>query len=387
MKHKWQTINKILLVGFASVVVAVALWYTNGLVADLQNEETKRMEHWADATKLLASSDMSEYEIIDYLLKIVHQNTTIPIIVTDGDDNILQVRNLAPNDSLLTTDEINKIFLRMKSEARMIDVPLEDGQSQRLYYSNSHIINRLSFFPLIQIALVAMFVIFAYVVFSRARRSEQDKVWIGLARETAHQLGTPITALIGWSDILEADETINRQMVAREMQNDISRLRSVADRFSKIGSYPEMQSAPIADAARKTVDYLRPRIPSRISIEVDDTQGNTLSPKHNATLIGWAMENLCRNAVDATEGEGRITISIVPDGKNTAIDITDSGKGMTKSAARHIFDAGYTTKQRGWGIGLTLARRIVKQYHRGRIFVRRTEPRHGTTIRIVLRGQ
>ena len=387
MKHKWQTINKILLVGFASVVVAVALWYTNGLVADLQNEETKRMEHWADATKLLASSDMSEYEIIDYLLKIVHQNTTIPIIVTDGDDNILQVRNLAPNDSLLTTDEINKIFLRMKSEARMIDVPLEDGQSQRLYYSNSHIINRLSFFPLIQIALVAMFVIFAYVVFSRARRSEQDKVWIGLARETAHQLGTPITALIGWSDILEADETIDRQMVAREMQNDISRLRSVADRFSKIGSNPEMQSAPIADAARKTVDYLLPRIPSRISIEVDDTQGYTLSPKHNATLIGWAMENLCRNAVDATEGEGRITISIVPDGKNTAIDITDSGKGMTKSAARHIFDAGYTTKKRGWGIGLTLARRIVKQYHRGRIFVRRTEPRHGTTIRIVLRGQ
>lgn len=387
MKNNWQTFNKILLVGFASVVVAVALWYTNGLVADLQNEEQKRMEHWADATKLLASSDLSEYEIIDYLLKIVHQNTTIPIIVTDGDDNILQVRNLAPDDLLLTESEIAQYFERMKAEQRVIVVPLEDGQSQRLYYSNSHIINRLSFFPVIQIALVAMFVIFAYVVFSRARRSEQDKVWIGLARETAHQLGTPITALIGWSDILEADESIDRQMVAREMQNDIARLRSVADRFSKIGSNPEMQSTPVADVAHRTVEYLRPRVPSRITIKVDDTQGATLSPKHNATLLGWAIENLCRNAVDATEGQGRIVVAIQPDGRNTAIDITDNGKGMSKSAARHIFDAGFTTKQRGWGIGLTLAQRIVKQYHRGRIFVRRTEPHRGTTIRIILRGQ
>lgn len=377
-------LNKYILIAFASIILATILWYTNLIAKDLQTEETKRMQLLAEATKMLASTEISESETIDLLLEIVQGNTTIPVVVTDNDDNIIMMRNIVGNDSTASEETKKQAAAYIIENGIRIDLNIDKGYQQHFYYSDSHTLRMLSYYPLIQIGLVTLFIIFGYTVIVRARRQEQDKVWIGLARETAHQLGTPITAIAGWTELLRTEE-LDNQTVATEIDKDNDRLKAIADRFSKIGSEPAMISEPIIDAINNTINYLATRIPSTVSIKLQNSCTDDTTTYHNKTLIEWTIENICRNAVDAMNGKGEIVITLKNDTENTIIDIADNGKGMTKSTARRIFKAGFTTKKRGWGIGLALAKRIVEKYHKGKIFVRSTAPGVGTTIRITLK--
>lgn len=349
----------------------------------MENEESNKIKQWAEATTLLAKEGLDENEVIDFLFSIVQSNSSIPVIVADANDEINAVRNVEVSDSSLTSPELHQYLEYLKVHGQHIEVPIGHGLYQNLYYDSSNIITRLSYFPLFEIGLVALFILFAYVVFSQNKRKEQDKVWIGLARETAHQLGTPITAITGWADLLKSGD-IDPVMASEEIVNDTQRLKSIADRFSKIGSEPELSDVPIADTLSLSVAYLKLRIPKRVSLSVDVSSVQGVSVFHNPTLIGWAIENLCRNAVDATEGNGEVKVSAHMDNGHVVIDVRDTGKGMSWSTARRIFDAGFTTKLRGWGIGLALTKRIVCEYHKGKIFVLETEIGKGSVIRMVI---
>lgn len=381
-------LNGILLIVLASSICAIVLMYTKGIVTDLQQEENKRMELWAKATRTLSSADTNDSFAMDIIFDIIQQNTTIPIILTDSGNNILLHRNIIESsDSLAVAEILSAKLADMQVNGSHIDIDLGNNEYQRLYYSDSSVITQLAYFPTIQLALIAMFILFSYVVFSRARRTEQDKVWIGLAKETAHQLGTPITALLGWVDLLKTSG-IDPNMVADEISYDVSRLKNVADRFSKIGSKTELANLPIYPSIETTVNYLSRRISSKAKLLISPDSEKDIVINHNPILIGWVIENVCKNAVDAVDGNGTITISISTDSRNNAIiDIADNGKGMKRQQSRHAFDTGFTTKRRGWGLGLTLAKRIVKQYHKGKIFVKESELGKGTTIRIVLKNR
>ncbi len=384
-------INQIVLTALAAAVCAMAVIYTYNIVTVLKSEEAHRMELWAKATAVLSSPSADESATMEVLLDIIQQNNTIPVVLTDSADSILMSRNIVESatDSAAIAKALPGVFAAMKAEGRKIDIDLGNGTMQHLYYSDSHIVRRLRYSPLVQLMPAALFLLFAYVVFSRARRSEQEKVWIGLAKETAHQLGTPISALMGWTDLLRSGG-VSTTMVADEMEHDVGRLRSIADRFSKIGSKPELTPAPIDDTLCRTVNYLKMRVSRHVHIALSiDPDARHMTVSHNAELIGWVIENVCKNAVDAidsdTDGLIGVHLSAAQHGWVT-IDISDNGRGMKHSMARRVFDAGFTTKRRGWGLGLTLAHRIIRQYHKGRIFVQSSEPGVGTTVRICLRA-
>lgn len=377
-------INRLLLITFASAICLGIIIFSFVFSKRLKEEENKNMTRWAMATSLLATSNSIDGDVMKLLLQTVQDNTTIPVIVTDSEGRIILDRNLSIGDDVIPKEEKNEILAQMRTEGHMIEIPLETGEKQLLYYSDSHLLKQLSYMPIISLGMVLFFVIFAYMVISKANKSEQDKVWIGLARESAHQLGTPITALEGWKELLE-DTDIDRNEVAKGIGEDIRRLSNIAERFSKIGSNTEFDSNDIAATISHIVDYLRRRASHNIDISfVNDFEGRKVNTPHNTVLIGWVIENLCRNSIDAMEGRGQLTVRLLEDSGRLAIDITDTGKGMNKKMSRQIFKAGFTTKQRGWGIGLSLSKRIIEQYHKGKIFVRSTDIGKGTVMRVVL---
>lgn len=369
--QKYQQFSLLALMAFACAICIFVLWFSSVIVSNVENEERDKMEQWAEATKLISQDERDDSEIIDFLFNIIQGNTSIPVIVTDSLNAVISARNV---------DDVEVALQEMKKDGHMFDINIGQSNIQHIYYAESSVIRRLSLFPAVAIALAALFIIFAYLVFSRAKQREQDKVWIGLARETAHQLGTPITALNGWTDLLASGD-VEPQTVATEIQRDTERLKHVADRFSKIGSSPDMVDQNIGQTLESIVSYLRSRMPQSINIQLNLSDNQT-PVRHNPVLLGWAIENLCRNAADAMNGRGDIVINQTHDGTKAIIDVTDKGKGMTRATARRIFDAGFTTKQRGWGIGLALARRIICEYHKGKIFVADTAIGEGTTIRI-----
>ena len=374
----------ILLIGGA--VCFGLIYYINLITKDLREEEERSMQLWADATSFIASPDMDDMAPLELALKIIRQNTKIPVIITDKEDQVISLRNIEGCDSIKSQEWAQEQLRRLiANDARVIDITVDNNEEQHLYYGHTAVIERLKIFPYIQMALVLFFAACVYVTYRWKRKSEQDKLWIGLARETAHQLGTPISALMGWTEMLRAGD-LDNITVAGEIGRDINRLRDVAARFSKIGSMPELSRGPICDAIEASIAYLKPRIPKNVNIKFINAD-RTIQPPHNPTLIGWAVENVCRNAVDALpEGKGNIEVTLSSDNKFTYILIKDDGKGMNRSTASHIFDTGFTTKQRGWGIGLTLTRRIVKQYHKGDISVAKTEIGQGTTMRIAIKN-
>lgn len=381
MRIKW--IYKLLLIALACFISVSIIIYTLMMTMQLRVEEEKKMNHWAEVTRMLATSDY-EGEILDLLLTTVQDNTTIPVIVTDSIGDIKQHRNLSADDSNLSDAQRLKILEEMKQSGYKIDIPLGNGEMQYVYYSDSRLLSQLSYVPIVIIALVVLFVLFAYVVLSRAYRDEQNKVWVGLARETAHQLGTPITALMGWRELL-ATTDFDRNEVAKGISDDIQRLSNIAERFSKIGSRTEFDSTDIVTTIYKTFDYLKTRVPKGVSLSIENRlDGTSVTTEHNGVLIGWVIENLCRNAMDAMEGKGELSIRILNDSGRLAIEVCDTGRGMTRRVVNQIFKAGFTTKKRGWGIGLSLAKRIVEQYHRGKIYVKWSEVGKGTIIRVTL---
>ncbi|MDE6100804.1 MAG: HAMP domain-containing histidine kinase [Paramuribaculum sp.] len=390
--HRYATIAFLLSVG---AVVAVFLYFSNSLVNDLATQERARMQIWADATREIVnattSADPAESDHIDFLLSIIIANNNIPVLITDDSGNIVDNRNFNlpdPVDSLnpMLLSKANESYLRGKLEklsqsSNVIHIAIAPGVNQHIYYEDSTLLRHLSLYPYIQLIVMLAFVAVVYFAVSSSKKAEQNKVWVGLSKETAHQLGTPISSLMAWIELMRAMD-IDPEMVG-EMDKDVKRLSTIASRFSKIGSRPKMEESDLNDVISRSADYMSTRISSRVSLNIT-TDPEALTVNMSEPLIEWVMENLIKNAVDAMEGQGSITISVGRSENMAQILVTDTGKGMSRKMRKNVFRPGFTTKKRGWGLGLTLARRIIEQYHGGGICVSASEPGVGTTFRITL---
>ena len=373
------------------LVVAFIL-ISNNLVDDVAVQERERMQIWADATKELTTVNSSGMNTdVDFLFSIIESNHSIPVLLVDDHGNILLHRNFKlpePIDSLSPYEisPANKAFLtkklsRLRNSTNHIPINIDESTVQHLYYEDSTVLRRLAYFPYIQLAVLLVFVVIVYFALISIKKAEQNKVWVGLSKETAHQLGTPISSLVGWVQFLEASG-VDKDVVT-DMDKDVHRLSMIADRFSKIGSKPELELAFINQAVTESLEYMRSCISQRVKLTLhlpDDECGVKLCQ----SLFAWVMENLTKNAVDAMQGEGSIDVTVHPDdgGRMVLIDVRDTGKGIPHKNFKTVFNPGYTTKKRGWGLGLTLVKRIVEEYHGGRIYVKESELGKGTTFRI-----
>lgn len=480
----------------ALVIVSVSLWYTHSLVKKIAEDEKNKITTWANAiqqrvrlvnytekffnqisieeqqrVQLFAEATVkiiySEEEDLTYYLKIISNNTSIPVILTDETGNIMEAKNVnfstdtmpKMTDKLLEefsayppivleylkgkyiyfyykdsklfselkvvlNDLVRSFFKEVADNSASVPVIITDssgkeiiqygnidstlikdtayvtatihemassndpieidiaGQKTFIYYQDSYVLTQLRFFPYIQIGIVSLFLLVAYLLFSIARRSEQNQVWIGLAKETAHQLGTPLSSMIAWVEYLKT-QSVNPDTIV-ELEKDVSRLKTIAERFSKIGSSANNKPENIVEIVYNAIDYLKTRISKKILFEINPSRDSVILTNLNYQLFDWVIENVVKNAVDAMSGKGKITINIVEEYKNVVIDITDTGKGIPKHMYKTIFNPGFTSKQRGWGLGLSLAERIIRENHRGRIFVKSSIPNKETTFRIIL---
>ncbi len=364
---------KMLFTGLAVIIAIGSFIITESLVKRLSREEQTRMEIWANATKELVR--MNEDCDITFVQQVIEANTTIPVVLVDAKGNALSYRNI----EVQSEKELPALILDYKKKNAPIVINLGDNQIQRLYYGNSVLLTYLSYFPFIQLIAVFLFLVFVIWALLSTKKAEQNKVWVGLSKETAHQLGTPISSLMAWTEILKTKYPEDPLLF--EMEKDVSRLRTIAERFSQIGSKTELELVNLNQALADTLQYLRTRLSKKVDIQLN--MEDEVFCHINISLFEWVIENLCKNAVDAMDGEGKINISLLSRGKEIRIDVADSGKGMTKKNMRKIFNPGFTTKKRGWGLGLSLAKRIVEDYHKGKIFVRKTEVGKGTVFRIV----
>lgn len=376
------------------VVVSVFLLYSDSLVKDLSEQERERMQIWADATREIVNLGNSEAPAgtgVDFLLSIIERNRTIPVLLTDDDGEIIMQRNFSLPESpdslaLFSLSDVNREFLMKKLDKlcdspNVIEIDMGDAGRQWLYYEDSKVLKSLSFYPYVQVLVLLAFVLIVYYAVSSTKRAEQNKVWVGLSKETAHQLGTPISSLMAWMELLE-ESGVSPETVA-EMNKDVKRLSTIASRFSKIGSKPSMEPHDLNEIVGHAAEYMSSRISRRISLKVNPWNSPltvTLSPP----LTEWVMENLIKNAVDAMEGSGNITVNIRPEKNTAVIEITDTGKGIARKNQKAIFNPGFTTKSRGWGLGLTLTKRIIEDYHGGLIYVKKSELGVGTTFAIEL---
>lgn len=376
-----KTLLRFTLLFFAVIIGLAALLYTEDLVKSLKSEERKKVELWAEAERqLISSSDTSQNLSFSY--SIIENNSTVPAILTDGNDSIISACNFDPariND----TKFLKTKLARMKEKTKPIVIDFGDGHLNLIYYKDSIILKKLIYYPYVQLAVIILFIVVSSVAFSSSRKVEQNQVWVGMSKETAHQLGTPTSSLAGWVEILQAKYP--EISITGELLRDVARLEKVTERFSKIGSKPDLTLENIVATVGQTLDYLKSRTSSKVIIKTDyDPLKEVLIPI-NSALFSWVIENILKNAIDATEGHGEITVRITDNEQNAFIDISDNGKGIPKSAYKKIFRPGYTTKQRGWGLGLSLAKRIIEEYHAGKIFVRHSEVEKGSCIRIVMK--
>lgn len=375
---------KIILV-IAAVVIAVAsLVVSNALVKELSAEEHNKMEVWAEAMRSLNKAD--EHTDLNLVLKVINENHTIPVIVTGTDGKVQFYRNISLEGTNYedSTRNAEAISSRLTAEGKVIRIYLDDNQKGdfiSVCYDDSVMLKRLSAYPYIQLGVVMLFVVVAIFALLTSKRAEQNKVWVGLSKETAHQLGTPISSLMAWTEILK--ENYPGDELIPEMEKDVKRLELIADRFSKIGSLPEPVPAELNDVLGHVIDYMDRRTSAKVKF-IREFPAEGITVKINASLFEWVIENLCKNAVDAMEGSGTITLRAEDEGNRVVIEVADTGKGIRKKDIGNVFRPGYTTKKRGWGLGLSLAKRIVEEYHKGRIYVKSSEIGKGTTFRIEL---
>jgi signal transduction histidine kinase len=388
-KQKW----KFALIGFAVIIGISSLFVTNTLVKELKTEERKKIELWAQATKHLVSlTGEGDYSLA---IKVISENNNIPVILVDACDSILENRNFqnfTKSDSffinlgVITPQIIDNKFLR--SELNEIkesgDEPIEIniiGDKQWIYYKDSALLYRLRYYPIYQLGFIGLFMFIAYFMFSASRRSEQNKVWAGMAKETAHQIGTPLSSLMAWTELLK-EQKGTEQMVT-EMEKDIKRLETITERFSKIGSKSELQKRDIVSLVSQSIEYLKARMPVNTEFDIEVPNKDIHIPL-NSVLFEWVIENLVTNAVDAMKGKGKISVGITEEENKIVINISDTGDGIDRSIIKNIFKPGVTSKKRGWGLGLSLSKRIIEEYHKGSIFVMKSEKGKGTTFTIRL---
>lgn len=369
---KFVFIFTAILIAIASVVVS------DMLIKDLAREERQKMEVWADATRAAGSENLGQNMAL--ILRIIEGNTSIPVILCDQNDQVIDKKNIEIPEKDVDAFMLSKVK-EFKGKNQPIIVDLEDGTFQYLYYDDSRILKRLLVYPYAQLTVVFVFILIAFLALASTKKAEQNKVWVGLSKETAHQLGTPISSLIAWVEYLRTKE-IDPSLL-NEMEKDVQRLEMIAERFSKIGSNPDPIPVDINNSIRSALDYMATRISSKVKIFTHLSE-QPIPVLMNDSLFAWVIENLTKNAVDAMEGQGEITFLVEEREKVVRIDVTDSGKGITKSRFKTVFNPGYTTKKRGWGLGLSLVKRIVESYHGGKIFVKSSELGKGTTFRIEL---
>jgi nitrogen-specific signal transduction histidine kinase len=370
---------KFLLFVLAVLIGLSSLWYTNQLVDKLAVEERKKVELWAEATRQLASAQ-SETDL-SFIFKVIVDNKTVPVILADEDNKIISWVNL-DSAKAISNEYLVKQLASMKEENPPIEVIINEKLKQYIFYKNSILLTQLMYFPFIQLGVISLFILVSYYAFSISRKAEQNQVWMGMAKETAHQLGTPLSSLMAWHEVLKSkslgDETLD------EFENDLKRLEVITDRFSKIGSIPKLTSHSLDQVLADSINYLRSRLPNKIKFEVSMGSYQDVVAPLNKSLFEWVIENLCKNAVDAMRGNGTIKIVVADQTQFVYIDIKDTGKGMPKKLYKRVFQPGFTTKERGWGLGLSLCKRIVENYHQGKVFVKSSEQGKGTTFRIVL---
>lgn len=394
-------------VKIASVVAAVllavvSLGVSRKLIRDLQAEELAKMDVWVEAMRSLVVAD--ENTDMNLVLKVINGNNNIPLIVTDNEGNVTTYRNVKLPRVMLEgsegeinasmADSINSLreqSRRFMASGEHVAVPIlmttdiagkTEADTLHVYYTESLMLKRLAYFPYVQLGVVALFVIVAFFALTSSKRAEQNKVWVGLSKETAHQLGTPISSLMAWSEVL-AELYPNEEMIA-EMKKDVQRLELIAERFSKIGSVPELRESEVCPVVEHVVDYIRRRTSDHVTMNCHFPANSSMSMIMCAPLIEWVLEVLCKNAIDAMAGVGTIDVTVLGEGPCCVIEVRDTGKGISRKNFKTVFSPGYTTKQRGWGLGLSLAKRIVEEYHHGRIYVKASELGVGSTFRIEL---
>lgn len=397
--------GKTIFLVIASITIIIFLVVSNGLVKDLATQERERMHIWAQATERLAHA--SADADLEFLLTIISQNNSIPVLIADADANISQFRNFKLPErtkaDTYTYDQLSrrnrqhltsilqkatggkKLSEMARNNPHFIEVEMLPGTYQYIYYEDSILLRRLSYYPYVQLLVMIILVTIIYTAVIYTKRAEQNRVWVGLSKETAHQLGTPISSLMAWNEYLKTCEDDPQAVdeAVTEINKDVNRLSVIADRFSKIGSVPELTLEYLNNSITQALEYMRARVSGKVEFKMNmpaDDYGALLNP----SLFEWVMENLTKNAVDAMEGAGTITITTgaLPD--KIYIDISDTGKGIPRKNFKTVFNPGYTTKKRGWGLGLTLVKRIIEEYHGGKIYVKRSEIGQGTTFRIEL---
>ncbi len=389
-KKRW----KYSLLTFAVIIASGSLLYTNYLVRNIARSERTRAQIWAMSMKQVLASDDNDF--LNYVFA-VRDSSIVPAIVTDERGDIQLSRGLDPTKThiKLAADGNKKLrydpgyfqseLAYMKKQHEPIRLTVL-GNQWLVYYKDSALLSQLKLFPYIQLSVIAIFLLVAYTAFSSSRKSEQNQVWVGLAKETAHQLGTPISSLMAWIELMKDKFSAEDDPLIAEMENDVKRLEIVADRFSKIGSKPQLEDHKVYEVVKDFVDYFRVRVSKNISFEL--TGNPHLMSGINIPLFDWVLENLLKNAVNAIEGKGSIKVEISGNKikKLVYIDVTDTGKGIPRSKFETVFQPGYTTRKRGWGLGLSLTKRMIENYHNGQIFVRDSEVGKGTTFRIVLKN-
>lgn len=364
----------------ALLLVVLSVLYATHLAHDLAIEEKNKMEIWAEATRQFILAD--ENTNIDFVSTIMERNNTIPVIMVDADGNFMLSRNVREPKQHIG-EFYQKKIQKLKQTQTPIEVRISDDIVQYIYYEDSNLLRQLQYFPYIEFSLIFLFLVISIITLYSVQHSEQNRVWVGLSKETAHQLGTPISSLNGWNTLLQTKYPDDDLL--REMDKDISRLQTIAERFSKIGSEPVLESTELLPVLRDSVDYMRTRTSEKIEYNLKSEISDEAVVQLNKPLFAWVIENLCKNAVDAIEGQrGQITISVTESESKIFIDVTDTGKGIKERYHKTIFMPGYTTKKRGWGLGLSLAKRIIEEYHKGKIFVKQSTLGNGTTFRIAL---
>lgn len=365
------------------LVISLILWNTQVFFNQLKENERAKMEIWAAAYHDFLQNNHAGATVSEMILTVIQSNTTTPMIVYTHKERIYTERNIDSAD-VNTLEKKQKLVAKFASEYKPIEIKNDGILMQTIYYGNSPIINKLKYYPAFLILIIFLFILAIYLFYKTSKSAEQNRLWAGMAKETAHQIGTPLSSLVGWAEILKS-ENVNPKYVS-EMEKDIARLETITDRFSKIGSVPKLERCDLIAETKATFYYLQKRSSKLIDFQLNIPEA-PIFVEMNTQLYSWTIENLVKNGIDAMKGKGRITIAIEKNQKFAFVKISDTGKGLTKSDFRKIFTPGYTTKKRGWGLGLSLAKRIIEEYHNGKIRVSKSSPNQGTTMEIALKTE
>ncbi len=378
---------KLIIVIIALLIGAATVVYTNILVQKLAEREQQLIDIYAKGLQFMVSSQTDDNTVF-IQKEIIEANKSVPVILTDGEENVMDFKNFKIPDGI--SEEKKNALLKeeiaeMKAQHEPILVEFGEGYKNYIFYKDSSLLTQLRYYPYVQLTVMACFALMAYFAFSYSRKAEQNRVWVGLAKETAHQLGTPLSSLMAWYEYLRYNPKFEHEPIVEELGKDVRRLEIITERFSNIGSVPVLKDENILKVTEKAVEYLKSRVSQKVVFSVHADFPSHLPAKVNIPLYEWVVENICKNAIDAMEGKGSIDVRLSLSGKNfIAIDIKDTGKGIPKNKIENVFLPGYTTKKRGWGLGLALAKRIIENYHKGKLFVKWSELGKGTMFRIML---